>query len=170
MPVPLPKSPFIELRDETYPLLRQLPRPLILAVPQQLNHSAFIGRKPVPDPNIHQHLIETNFPVSSLPFLLLSRGGGGRNRKRYYPETSLTISLTNAVRLLKWPLVREIRGLDSRGVIFCFVYLPISHSQELLLWARGWKEGNRVLETYVAGIETASDAALLLDGHCLSVG
>jgi len=35
-----------------------------------------------------------------------------------YPETSFTISRTKAVRLLKWPLVREIRGLDSRGVVF----------------------------------------------------
>jgi len=37
-----------------------------------------------------------------------------------YPETSFTISLTNAVLLLKWPLVREMRGLDSRGVTFCY--------------------------------------------------
>lgn len=37
-----------------------------------------------------------------------------------YPETSFTISRTKAVRLLKWPLVREIRGLDSRGVVFYF--------------------------------------------------
>lgn len=28
-----------------------------------------------------------------------------------YPATSLTISLTNAVLLLKWPLVRDILGL-----------------------------------------------------------
>lgn len=35
-----------------------------------------------------------------------------------YPDTSLTISLTNAVRLLRCPLVREMRD-DSRGVVFC---------------------------------------------------
>lgn len=28
-----------------------------------------------------------------------------------YPATSLTISLTNAVLLLRWPLVRDILGL-----------------------------------------------------------
>lgn len=39
---------------------------------------------------------------------------------RTYPETSLTISLTKAVRLLKWPFVREMRGLNSRGVVFCY--------------------------------------------------
>lgn len=34
------------------------------------------------------------------------------------PATSFTISLTNAVRLLKWPFVREMRGLRTRGVVF----------------------------------------------------
>ena len=34
------------------------------------------------------------------------------------PATSLTISRTKAVRLLKWPLVREMRGLRTRGVVF----------------------------------------------------
>ena len=38
------------------------------------------------------------------------------------PATSLTISRTNAVRLLKWPLVREIRGLRTRGVVFYNVF------------------------------------------------
>lgn len=36
-----------------------------------------------------------------------------------YPETSLTTSRTKAVRLLRWPLVRETRGLGWRGVTFC---------------------------------------------------
>lgn len=36
-----------------------------------------------------------------------------------YPETSLTISRTKAVRLLRWPLVRETRGLATRAVVFC---------------------------------------------------
>ena len=34
-----------------------------------------------------------------------------------YPDTSLTISRTKAVRLLKCPLVRDMRD-DSRGVVF----------------------------------------------------
>ena len=34
-----------------------------------------------------------------------------------YPDTSFTISRTKAVRLLKCPLVRDIRD-DSRGVVF----------------------------------------------------
>ena len=34
------------------------------------------------------------------------------------PATSFTISLTNAVRLLKCPLVRDILGLTSRVVVF----------------------------------------------------
>ena len=38
-------------------------------------------------------------------------------RQMTYPDTSLTISLTNAVRLLKCPFVRDIRD-DSRGVVF----------------------------------------------------
>lgn len=36
-----------------------------------------------------------------------------------YPETSFTTSLTKAVRLLRWPLVRETRGFTWRGVTFC---------------------------------------------------
>lgn len=42
-------------------------------------------------------------------------------RSKTYPETSLTISLTNAVLLLKWPFMRETRGLGWRGVTFCTV-------------------------------------------------
>ena len=38
-----------------------------------------------------------------------------------HPATSRTISRTKAVRLLRWPLVREMRGLLSRGVTFCFI-------------------------------------------------
>ena len=36
-----------------------------------------------------------------------------------YPETSLTISLTNAVLLLKCPFMRETLGFGWRGVTFC---------------------------------------------------
>lgn len=36
-----------------------------------------------------------------------------------YPTTSLTRSRTNAVRLLRWPLVRLTRGLLTRAVVFC---------------------------------------------------
>jgi len=35
-----------------------------------------------------------------------------------YPATSLTISRTKAVRLLRRPFDREMRGLFSRGVVF----------------------------------------------------
>ena len=35
-----------------------------------------------------------------------------------YPDTSFTISRTNAVRLLRCPLVRDMRD-DWRGVVFC---------------------------------------------------
>ena len=38
-----------------------------------------------------------------------------------YPETSLTISLTNAVLLLRWPFMRETRGFGWRGVTFCII-------------------------------------------------
>lgn len=40
-------------------------------------------------------------------------------RGQTHPATSLTTSLTKAVRLLRWPLVRETRGLTTRGVVFC---------------------------------------------------
>ena len=36
---------------------------------------------------------------------------------RTHPDTSFTISRTNAVRLLKCPLVRDMRD-DSRGLVF----------------------------------------------------
>lgn len=36
----------IGVYGETYPLLRQLPRPLILTIPQQLNHPSLIRRQP----------------------------------------------------------------------------------------------------------------------------
>lgn len=35
-----------------------------------------------------------------------------------HPATSLTTSRTKAVRLLRFPLVREMRGLRTRGVVF----------------------------------------------------
>lgn len=47
-----------------------------------------------------------------------------------YPDTSLTISLTKAVRLLKCPLVRDMRD-DSRGVVFCSSKLVSSNAQKL---------------------------------------
>lgn len=58
-----------------------------------------------------------DFPPKEKPERDSGAPDNGIERKSY-PETSLTISLTNAVRLLKWPLVREIRGLASRGVVF----------------------------------------------------
>ena len=47
-----------------------------------------------------------------------------------YPDTSLTISLTNAVRLLKCPLVRDMRD-DSRGVVFYSSEPISSHAPKL---------------------------------------
>lgn len=46
-----------------------------------------------------------------------------------HPATSLTMSLTKAVRLLRWPLVRETRGLTTRGVVFYITTKTRSKSQ-----------------------------------------
>lgn len=47
-----------------------------------------------------------------------------RGMKKTYPATSLTTSRTKAVRLLRWPLVRETRGLTTRGVVFYIFHKP----------------------------------------------
>ena len=56
-----------------------------------------------------------------------------------YPDTSLTISRTNAVRLLKWPLVRDMRD-DSRGVVFCPEHNSVSEYVSEL--AKGQEHGS----------------------------
>jgi hypothetical protein len=46
-----------------------------------------------------------------------------RERPLTYPETSLTMSRTKAVRLLKCPLMREMRCFGWRGVTCCYQIL-----------------------------------------------
>jgi hypothetical protein len=87
------------------------------------------------------------------------------------------MSLTKAVRLLRWPLVRETRGFDWRGVTFCIhaslVSLCPSFSMSRILhldslscssirvrrYISGW--------TYVTLVKADGNAGLLLDflGH-----
>jgi hypothetical protein len=95
-----------------------------------------------------------------------------------YPETSLTMSLTKAVRLLRWPLVRETRGFDWRGVTFCIHASLVSlcpcspcpsassnldflssSSIRVRRYISGW--------TYVTLVKADGNAGLLLDflGH-----
>lgn len=52
------------------------------------------------------------------------------------PDTSLTISRTKAVRLLRWPFMRETRALGWRGVTCCFcvlVYVRFFHISFVLV-------------------------------------
>ena len=124
--------------SKAYPLLRQLARPLIFAVPQQFDHTTLIRGKAV---RAHSRHIS---PSSFTPLYHLGLCGIWT-----YPDTSLTISLTKAVRLLRWPLVREMRGLDSRGVTFCRSNILVSlhsissHASCLLPMGSKWKQGIR---------------------------
>lgn len=65
------------------------------------------------------HRIIISLSVSS--FLRRSRMRKGKEGRTTYPETSLTISLTNWVRLLAFPLDLLIRGLTTRASVF---YIP----------------------------------------------
>lgn len=71
------------------------------------------------------------------------------------------MDLTNSVRLLKWPFVREIRGLDSRGVTFCWSKMEVSRAQRVTRMAEG--EGQR--NTYMALLQANGDAATLYRRH-----
>lgn len=88
----------ISFNGNTYPLLSQLTGTLVLAVSEKFDNTTLIWCKTI--------LCQSQFP------LLLRRIGA-------YPETSLTISLTKAVRLLKWPLVLETRGFTTLASVFC---------------------------------------------------
>jgi hypothetical protein len=85
----------------TYPLLSQLTGTLVLAVAEEFDDTTLVWGK-----TIHTGPLATMAPL---------RGGW---RGRTYPATSLTISRTKAVLLLRWPLVRETRGLTTRASVF----------------------------------------------------
>ena len=96
--------------EGTEPLLSELARALVLGVAEEFDDATLVGGEAV-DARLVESWWWRGFPTGSRP------GGGGG--KKAYPETSLTMSLTKAVRLLRWPLVRETRGFDWRGVTFC---------------------------------------------------
>jgi hypothetical protein len=86
---------------KTYPLLSQLTGTLILAVSEQFNDTTLIWCKTV-----------------QMEPLEICSDDIEMGNDRTYPETSLTISRTNAVLLLKWPLVLETRGLTTLASVF----------------------------------------------------
>lgn len=96
--------------EGTEPLLRELARTLVLGVAEEFDNATLVGGEAVHD-GLVQVLVVCSGPVGSRP------GDGGGDKA--YPETSFTTSLTKAVRLLRWPLVRETRGFTWRGVTFC---------------------------------------------------
>lgn len=75
------------------------------------------GRYPAPMgyiPNATISVFLPNLSLSMSPNPIPMR----RGEIPTYPATSLTTSRTKAVRLLRCPLVRETRGLETRGVVF----------------------------------------------------
>lgn len=113
----------------SYPLLGELASTLVLGVAEQFNHTLLVGSEAI----AHQtwsacflhHQIRS---CPSIETLDERRGKEGKEReKKTHPATSLTTSRTNAVRLLRWPLVRETRGLTTRGVVF---YIPRKNIRE----------------------------------------
>ncbi len=72
--------------EGTEPLLCELTSALVFTVSEEFDDAAFVWCETVPRPLISTCLCEKG-----------SGEGGGRT----YPETSLTTSLTNAVRLLR---------------------------------------------------------------------
>lgn len=80
-----------------------------------------------------------------------------------YPDTSLTISRTNWVRLLSFPLEREMRGLTSRLSVF-YMFAGMVSVHRLLLCRRDPPRG----ETYVTLVWSDGNAAAFGgDGHCV---
>ena len=80
-----------------------------------------------------------------------------------YPDTSFTISRTNAVRLLKCPLVRDMRD-DSRGVVFCSgksISSDAPSRPATALLSKTEEQGY----TYMTSVKANSDATALFDGH-----
>lgn len=88
--------------SRTYPLLRQLTGTLVLAVSEQFDNAALIW-------------CETADTTVSIKLF----NGIDLAEDRTYPETSLTISRTKAVLLLRWPLVLDTRGLTTLASVFC---------------------------------------------------
>jgi hypothetical protein len=110
----LEDHPFHNICFETYPLLGQLTRTLVLAVSEEFDNTTLVWCKSIPSLAI----ASINWPSAEVT----------------YPETSLTISLTNAVFLLKWPLVRLILGLTTRASVFYIshkIISPLSPSSDL---------------------------------------
>ncbi len=77
------------------PLLRQLSRPLVLAVAQEFDDAALVGCEAVTQKPVSPQNSSTDHNAD----VLLVYGVT-------YPETSRTISRTNAVLLLRWPFMR----------------------------------------------------------------
>lgn len=80
-----------------------------------------------------------------------------------YPETSFTISLTNAVLLLRCPFMRETRGFGWRGVTFCSSNACQHVLRPSLEYALDVWTLVRLGGTYVTSIEADGDAGPLLD-------
>lgn len=88
----------------TYPLLGELTGTLVLAISEQFDDTALIWSKTVLARPSESFIISPAQKTS-----LIST----------YPETSLTISRTKAVLLLRWPFVLETRGLTTLASVFC---------------------------------------------------
>jgi hypothetical protein len=129
--------------EGTEPLLGELTGTLVLAVTEQLNDTALVGgkagRSEVSFCSIE--IVQLDVLVACVCFgggiryqcpwaagripgspsnsrMRPTRSDSGRGKISTYPATSLTTSRTKAVRLLRWPLVRETRGLETRAVVF----------------------------------------------------
>lgn len=123
-----------------YPLLRELAGALVLAVAEQLDDAALVGGEAswreenvsICSSSKTASPLFKNFPPksSSRPLKSFNDDKGLDNsvlshelesklrRSLTYPETSRTTSRTKVVRLLRRPL-GEVRGLATRGVVFC---------------------------------------------------
>lgn len=82
------------------PLLSELAGALVLAVAEEFDNAALVW-------------------CEAEKCVLVSSSFLHGNIGMPYPETSFTISLTNAVLLLRCPFMRETRGFGWRGVTFC---------------------------------------------------
>ena len=83
-----------------------------------------------------------------------------------YPATSLTISRTKAVRLLRRPLDLEILGLETRGVVFCngekkTFSVSVHRPRNALNWKAG-RDPPRG-ETYMTAVDADGEAG---PGRC----
>lgn len=97
-------------------LLCKLASTLVLAVAEKFDNAALVWCEAV-GAYVSICLRDVEAIVGSGYIARLQAGWGVKT----YPETSLTMSRTKAVRLLRWPFMRETRGFTERGVTFCMV-------------------------------------------------